>query len=627
MAVFFPATSTGAGPRFTFTASGDSLFVMPTVTLGSTTGSVISFGAFTDVEVMVRGTLVSAATIHLPTNSTFTVATGGTFASFAEVGYAGLWFNGANSVAQIDGSLDAPEAVAIYSEGGGNTVTVTGTVSGGAGAVILGVGGATKDVLVNSGSILAGSVGDAVNDARNNNGVYIEGASTRVINLAGGEITATSSEGDGVRITASGAYSVVENHGTITALSFGIDIYTTTNPLASFSVINTGVISGGAGALNAETSIGNVFVRNSGLMIGSVVLGDGDDIFDGRDGSIDGGWYGWAGDDTYDGRGASSIFGAILGDVGNDKLMGGDGDETIYGEDDRDTITGGGGDDLLYGGASYDSLSGGAGNDILYGGAGPLIARGGEGDDQFIIDFAATDFFVAGYGGSGDDLFYGGSVRDDIFAESGDDTVYAGLGNDFVTGGAGDDLIDGSDGADTLNGGAGDDTIQHFAGDGVLSGGRGFDLLSGGDGNDRIDGGADDDTLDGGKGRDTLLGGSGNDTLIGGQSRDEMTGGLGADVFVMVSTGDSGTTSVLRDLITDFASGADKVDLAQIDANALLGGNQAFSFIGSAAFSGVSGQLRYASGLLSADTNGDSLEDMVVEFQGGVALLGGDIIL
>jgi hypothetical protein len=33
-------------------------------------------------------------------------------------------------------------------------------------------------------------------------------------------------------------------------------------------------------------------------------------------------------------------------------------------------------------------------------------------------------------------------------------------------------------------------------------------------------------------------------------------------------------------------------DLATIDANTLVAGNQAFSFIGSAAFSGAAGQLR-----------------------------------
>ncbi|WP_353641205.1 hypothetical protein [Mesorhizobium sp. WSM2239] len=71
----------------------------------------------------------------------------------------------------------------------------------------------------------------------------------------------------------------------------------------------------------------------------------------------------------------------------------------------------------------------------------------------------------------------------------------------------------------------------------------------------------------------------------------------------------------LRDsILGGFAHGSDLIDLATIDANTLVAGNQAFSFIGSAAFSGVAGQLRYTnySGnvIIDADVNGDSVADM-----------------
>lgn len=386
------------------------------------------------------------------------------------------------------------------------------------------MGGAAGDVLVNSGSILARSVGDDVNDARSNNGVYIEGTNTRVVNLAGGEITATSSEGNGVRIAAGGVSSSVTNDGTITsAESYGVHIDAVASG-QSVSLTKTGVILGATGSLFGAFADGDLIVTNSGQMIGGVVFGWGDDVFDGRGGRVEGDWFGDLGNDRYDGRGATVITGEIYGGADNDRLLGGDGDEVFDGGDGLDTITGGGGDDEISGGDGFDSLSGGAGNDILSGGDGALIARSG-------------------------------------------------------------------------------------------------------DGNDRIDGGGDDDILDGGKGKDTLLGGTGNDTLTGGQSRDELTGGTGVDVFVLVLTSDSGTTAALRDLITDFASGIDKVDLSLLDANALLGGNQAFSFIGSAAFTGTSGQLRYASGLLSADLNGDSIADIVVEFQNLTPLVAGDFFL
>jgi hypothetical protein len=46
------------------------------------------------------------------------------------------------------------------------------------------------------------------------------------------------------------------------------------------------------------------------------------------------------------------------------------------------------------------------------------------------------------------------------------------------------------------------------------------------------------------------------------------------------------------DHILDFTPGTDRIELDRIDANTLLAGNQAFSWIGSNAFSGSAGELR-----------------------------------
>jgi hypothetical protein len=48
------------------------------------------------------------------------------------------------------------------------------------------------------------------------------------------------------------------------------------------------------------------------------------------------------------------------------------------------------------------------------------------------------------------------------------------------------------------------------------------------------------------------------------------------------------------DRILDFEAGQDKIDLSLIDAISGMGGDQAFAFIGDAAFSNVAGQLRAA---------------------------------
>jgi hypothetical protein len=47
------------------------------------------------------------------------------------------------------------------------------------------------------------------------------------------------------------------------------------------------------------------------------------------------------------------------------------------------------------------------------------------------------------------------------------------------------------------------------------------------------------------------------------------------------------------DVVMDFSRGAhDRLDLARIDANSVLGGNQAFAFIGKGGFT-APGQVRY----------------------------------
>ncbi|HEY7384825.1 MAG TPA: matrixin, partial [Beijerinckiaceae bacterium] len=70
----------------------------------------------------------------------------------------------------------------------------------------------------------------------------------------------------------------------------------------------------------------------------------------------------------------------------------------------------------------------------------------------------------------------------------------------------------------------------------------------------------------------------------------------------------------------------DKIDLRTIDADTDgTAGNQAFRFIGGAAFSGVDGQLRFSGGLLQGDTNGDRVADFEVRIVG--ALVAGDVLL
>ena len=85
-----------------------------------------------------------------------------------------------------------------------------------------------------------------------------------------------------------------------------------------------------------------------------------------------------------------------------------------------------------------------------------------------------------------------------------------------------------------------------------------------------------------------------------------------------------------RDSITDFThSQADKIDLAGIDANSKVAGDQGFTYIGAKTFTGIAGQLDYLNGILAGDTNGDKVADfeIAITLVGGTALVSADFVL
>ncbi|MFM9935095.1 MAG: calcium-binding protein, partial [Novosphingobium sp.] len=134
------------------------------------------------------------------------------------------------------------------------------------------------------------------------------------------------------------------------------------------------------------------------------------------------------------------------------------------------------------------------------------------------------------------------------------------------------------------------------------------ETLNGTINNDTIVGLAGNDKIKGLAGNDTIDGGNGNDTIRGGTGLDTMTGGTGADTFVFAGI-ETGRTRATADRITDFRHAqGDRIDLALIDANTALGGDQTFAFIGKAAFS-AAGQLRFeqfsGNTYVQGDTNGD----------------------
>lgn len=146
-------------------------------------------------------------------------------------------------------------------------------------------------------------------------------------------------------------------------------------------------------------------------------------------------------------------------------------------------------------------------------------------------------------GSTGADVFTGYAQADKISGGNGDDLLRGAGGNDNLAGGNGNDTVYGGDHNDTVFGNAGNDR---------LFGDAGNDKLYGGDGNDRLSGGAGNDKLHGGTGNDTLIGGTGNDTFI-----------------FLKNEG--------HDKIADFAAGAAKSDVIQLDKSVLANFNDVLS--------------------------------------------------
>ncbi|MFW7525376.1 tandem-95 repeat protein, partial [Vibrio ostreicida] len=178
-----------------------------------------------------------------------------------------------------------------------------------------------------------------------------------------------------------------------------------------------------------------------------------------------------------------------------------------------------------------------------------------------------------------------GQAGDDVFLGSGDDTIY--LGDSHASGDsyANTELANtnmqifasGSDMEHIQNSNDGEDSalsssqfsaahidIGHSGGgNDHVYGQGGVDIMFGGSGNDALDGGEGNDGIRGGSGDDRLSGGQGNDILIGGLGDDILTGGEDTDIFKYVDQG-SGIRDGESDVIADFTTGQDKIDLSEL---------------------------------------------------------------
>jgi Ca2+-binding RTX toxin-like protein len=398
---------------------------------------------------------------------------------------------------------------------------------------------------------------------------------------------------------------------------------------------------------------------------------------------------GFAGNDTLDGGTGNDL---ILTGIGTDTALGGDGnDGIVFGAylDASDSVDGGTGtnDQVGIQGDYSGGLTLGANNltntealvlisgaDTRFGDlannfydynlttidanvtAGQLFVVNANtlraGEDFTFNGSAETDGSFLTYGGGGVDTITGGQQVDGFYF--GGSNFGAG---DSLNGGGGNDQL-GLQGSYTAVFGAGQlisiEAIILLSGADTRFGGGGLSFsynLTMNDGNVAagasmiingntlragetltFNGSAESDgrfSVFSGAGDDTITGGAGNDAIYGGAGSDTMTGGAGLDTFVYLNAAHSANSA--SDHITDFSSG-DLINLSAIDANTGTGANDAFSFIGSGAFTHTAGELRAALIVGSnwgivGDLDGDGAADFTIYAVTDHALTAADFVL
>jgi Ca2+-binding RTX toxin-like protein len=354
---------------------------------------------------------------------------------------------------------------------------------------------------------------------------------------------------------------------------------------------------------------------------------------------------GWGGDDVLrGGAGADRLDGGIGSDTASyytsaagvtvdlaaGTLSGGDAQgDTLIG---IENVTGSNqGNDTLSGTAGANTLAGWGGNDVLRGGAGADRLDGGVGSDTASYyggTVGVTVNLSAGTGSGGDaqgDTYF---AIEKVNGSQGNDSLSGNAAANTLAGWGGDDVLRGGAGADKLDGGVGSDTASYYNGTVGVTVNLATGTGAGGDAQGDSYVGVENVT--GSTRADEITGSAVANALNGWAGQDVLRGGGGADRFVFTAASDSAVGKA--DRITDFSHvQGDRVDLSAIDANTAVAGDQAFSFIGSGAFTHQAGQLRAAvSGgvtTIAGDLNGDGVSDFQIQLTGAIGLVAADFVL
>ena len=166
-------------------------------------------------------------------------------------------------------------------------------------------------------------------------------------------------------------------------------------------------------------------------------------------------------------------------DADNEILVGGKGNDLLVGNADPNGNFGVtfNPSNKIIGGEGNDTIKGLDGNDMIDGGLGADVFEGGEGIDtadysrrsenlRITLDGVANDGAFSKKRGSEKDLV--STDVENVSGGSGLDLIVGDAGNNVLSGGSGNDTIRGGDGNDTITGGAGLDQLFGEAGDDAL---------------------------------------------------------------------------------------------------------------------------------------------------------------
>ena len=266
--------------------------------------------------------------------------------------------------------------------------------------------------------------------------------------------------------------------------------------------------------------------------------GDGDDRIFGGPNPAD------ARDDEDGGSGLTNLD-MLHGEGGNDMLFGGYGDDHLWGGDGNDTLNGGAGNDTFYGGAGSDMIHADAGDEIINGWVETPPTVGGSAQTEAAGDPMASD--TVSYAKLEEEITRalndpGGTTATGGATITNVENIIGSQGDDNLTGNNQDNVIEGGEGGDTLAGGdhgTNGDTLSYEGSDDwvriTLNAGaaattsRGHASGDNATGFENVRGSAFDDDLTGDTGNNKLWGMAGDDTIEGAGGDDTLEGGAGAD--------------------------------------------------------------------------------------------------